>query len=98
MPASLPPRYVGVNTAKCTQGHHNVIGVVVDCLPRSQTGGTSLVVTFTIKDSDYGMGNQAWKGLKVKFFSNDEHRLPDVKVNDVILLQRLRVSGPPDNF
>ncbi|OKL57574.1 hypothetical protein UA08_07010 [Talaromyces atroroseus] len=91
MPAAIPPRFVSVDTAKSTQGHHNLIGVVVDCLSKSKTGGTSFVVTFTIKDADYGKGNQSWTGLKIKYFNNNEHRLPDLRVNDVILLRRLRV-------
>ncbi|EED12893.1 telomere-binding alpha subunit central domain protein [Talaromyces stipitatus ATCC 10500] len=91
MPASFPPRFVSVDTAKRSQGYHNLIGVVVDCLPKSRSQGSSYVTTFTIKDSDLGPGNQAWKGLKIKYFNDDEHRLPDVKVNDVILLRRLRV-------
>lgn len=70
-----------------------MIGVVVDCLPKYQTGGTSFVVTFTIKDADYGKGNQSWTGLKIKYFNNNEHRLPDLRVNDVILLRRIRVSA-----
>lgn len=93
MPAGFPPRFVSVDTARRSQGFHNLIGVVVDCLPRSRSAGSSYVTTFTIKDTDFGSGNETWKGLKIKYFNDDEHRLPEVKVNDVILLRRLRVSS-----
>lgn len=92
MPPSVPPRFSDVSRAKDAQGHHNVIGVVVDCLPKAKSGGSSYTVTFTIKDSDYGPGTNAWDGLKIKYFNNKEDLLPDVKVNDVILLHQLRVS------
>jgi hypothetical protein len=92
MSPSVPPGFSLVSTAKYTQGHNNVIGIVVDCLPITKSGGTSYAVTFTLKDSVYGPRNPSWDGLKVKYFNNDEHRLPNVKVNDVILLRRLRVS------
>lgn len=93
MPKPVPARFVSVDTAKSSQGHHNLIGVVVDCLPKVRTGGTSFAVTFTIKDTDYRKGNESWRGLKIKYFSNDESRLPDLRLNDVILLRRLRVSA-----
>ncbi|KAE8555389.1 hypothetical protein EYB25_000084 [Talaromyces marneffei] len=91
MPAAFPPRFVSVDTGKRSQGFHNLIGVVVDCLPISRSAGSSFVTTFTIKDTDFGPGNETWKGLKIKYFNDGEHRLPVVKVNDVILLRRLRV-------
>ncbi|KAH8696667.1 hypothetical protein BGW36DRAFT_398152 [Talaromyces proteolyticus] len=91
MPPVIPPKFSRVDTARNSQGYHSVIGVVVDCLPKRQSNGTSFTVTFTLKDSDYESGNKHWEGLKVKYFKNDEHLLPDVKVNDVILLRQLRV-------
>ncbi|CRG83729.1 Protection of telomeres protein 1 [Talaromyces islandicus] len=91
MPPSIPPRFSPVSTAKDAQGYHSVIGIVVDCLPKTKSGGTSFAVTFTLKDSGYGPGNPTWEGLKVKYFNNEEHQLPDVKVNDVVLLRKLRV-------
>lgn len=93
MPPALPRRFVSVDTAKRSQGYHNLVGVVVDSLPKSRTSGTSSVVTFTIKDSDIAPGNATWTGLKIKYFNDDEHRLPDVQLNDVILLRRLKVSN-----
>lgn len=92
MPPSIPPRFANISRAKDAQGHYNVIGVVVDCLPMIKSGGSSYTVTFTIKDSDHGPGTNALDGLKIKYFNNNESLLPDVKVNDVVLLHQLRVS------
>ncbi|KAL1969704.1 hypothetical protein VTN77DRAFT_8257 [Rasamsonia byssochlamydoides] len=92
MPASLPslpPKFVGVNTARSGQGYVNVIGVVVDCLDKTRSRGSSLVVTFTIKDSD--LETKSWDGLKIKYFNDNEHFLPDLRLHDVILLRNLRI-------
>ena len=93
MPPQLPPRFVGVDTARASQGYYNVIGVVIDCLPKRRTSGSSVAVTFTIHDVNYGPENPSWNGLKIKYFSDHEHRLPDVRVNDVILLRHLKVCS-----
>lgn len=90
MPSSLPPRFVDITSAKSSQGYVNVIGVVVDLLPKSRSAGSSFVITFTIKDSDFDV--DPWKGLKIKYFNNAERFLPDVRVGDVILLRSVRVS------
>jgi protection-of-telomeres protein 1 len=91
MPSSLPPKFVDVNTARSVQGFVNVIGIVVDCLQKARSSGTSFVITFTIKDCD--LEGQSWDGLKIKYFNDNELFVPDVKVHDVILLRNIRVSS-----
>lgn len=90
MPSSLPPRFIDVNTAKATQGHVHVIGVVVDLLPKSRSGGSSFVTTFTIKDVDIDGNPMA--GLKIKYFNDDESLIPELKLHDVVLLRNIRVG------
>lgn len=90
MPVSLPPKFVEVNTARSAQGYVSVIGVVVDSLTKTHSGGSSFVVTFTIKDCD--LEGKSWDGLKIKYFNDDELLIPDVRLHDVILLRNIRVS------
>lgn len=83
---------VDITTACSSQGNFNVLGVVVDTLPLFRTKGSSACVTFTLKDFDFD--GPTWRGgLKVKYFNDDESHLPNVKLNDVVLLRNLRVSG-----
>ncbi|KAN0069345.1 hypothetical protein V8E54_012360 [Elaphomyces granulatus] len=89
MPPSVPPKFVDVRSARSGQGFVNVIGVVADALPKALSSGSSFMVTFTIKDSDFD--GESWDGLKVKYFNNKEDRVPDVQQHDVILLRNLRV-------
>ncbi|KAL1999243.1 hypothetical protein VTN02DRAFT_4832 [Thermoascus thermophilus] len=89
MPSSLPPGFVDITSAKSSQGYVNIIGVVVDLLPKSRSAGSSFLITFTIKDSDFDV--DPWKGLKIKYFNDAERCLPDVRVGDVILLRSVRV-------
>ncbi|OQD71390.1 hypothetical protein PENPOL_c001G05005 [Penicillium polonicum] len=82
---------VDITTACSSQGNFNVLGVVVDTLPLFRTKGSSACVTFTLKDFDFD--GPTWRGgLKVKYFNDDESHLPNVKVNDVVLLRNLRVT------
>jgi protection-of-telomeres protein 1 len=90
MPPSVPPKFVDVRSARSGQGFVNVIGVVADVLPKALSSGSSFMVTFTIKDSDFE--GESWDGLKIKYFNNKEDRVPDVQQYDVILLRNLRVS------
>lgn len=85
---------VDITTACSSQGNFNVnvLGVVVDTLPLFRTKGSSACITFTIKDYDFD--GPTWQGgLKVKYFNDDESYLPNVKLNDVVLLRNIRVSG-----
>ncbi|KAJ6139143.1 hypothetical protein N7471_005629 [Penicillium samsonianum] len=86
-----PGDLVDITTACSLQGTFNVLGVVVDTLPLFRTRGSSACITFTIKDSDFDA--PTWQGgLKVKYFNDDESYLPNVKLNDVVLLRNVRVS------
>lgn len=91
MPSSLPPKFIDVATAKATQGYIHVIGVVVDVLPKSRSGGSSFVTTFTIKDAD--IDGHPMSGLKIKYFNDDESLLPELQLHDVILLRNIRVGS-----
>jgi protection-of-telomeres protein 1 len=80
-----------ITTALSIRGNLNVIGVVVDTLPLFWTRGSSACITFTIKDAD--LDGPTWEGgLKVKYFNDDESRLPGVRVNDAVLLRGVYVS------
>ncbi|KAF4760343.1 hypothetical protein HAV15_008310 [Penicillium sp. str.  len=82
---------VDITTACSSQGNFNVLGVVVDTLPLFRTRGSSACITFTLKDFDFD--GPTWRGgLKVKYFNDDESYLPDVKLNDVVLLRNVRVT------
>ncbi|KAJ5295589.1 hypothetical protein PENANT_c001G08974 [Penicillium antarcticum] len=82
---------VSISTACTSRGTFSVLGVVVDTLPLFRTKGSSACVTFTIKDSEFDAPH--WQGgLKVKYFNDDESHLPNVQVNDLVLLRSIRVS------
>ncbi|KAJ9271664.1 hypothetical protein DTO212C5_2089 [Paecilomyces variotii] len=89
MPSSLPPKFIDVDTAKATHGYIHVIGVVVDLLPKTRSGGSSFVTTFTIKDCD--IDGNPMSGLKIKYFNDDESLLPELQLHDVILLRNIRM-------
>lgn len=89
MARTLPPRFVDINTAKSSQGYMNVIGAVVDVLPKTLSGGSSFMITFTLKDSE--LDRYPGEGLQIKYFNNDEDALPDVRLRDVLLLRNIRV-------
>ncbi|KAJ5782560.1 hypothetical protein N7457_004334 [Penicillium paradoxum] len=82
---------VDIHTACTSRGNFNVLGVVVDTLPLYRTRGSSACITFTIKDTDFD--GPTWQGgLKVKYFNDDDSCLPNVRVNDVVLLHNIRVT------
>ncbi|KAF9892532.1 hypothetical protein FE257_001641 [Aspergillus nanangensis] len=94
-----PTRFVDVPTALTSYGSVvSVTGVVVDVFRgvwKSQ--GSSSCITFTIKDADLNNGH-TWDGLKIKYFKDDESKLPPVQHGDVILLRNIyvkRLQGKP---
>lgn len=92
--AVLPPQFVDVPTAISSKGFINVIGIVVDILPLFRTKGSSLCITFTLKDCDLDNGN-TWDGLKIKYFNDNENCLPQLQLKDVVLLRNIRVCCHP---
>ncbi|EFR00421.1 telomere-binding alpha subunit central domain-containing protein [Nannizzia gypsea CBS 118893] len=87
----LPPGFDDVATAQSRKsGSASIIAVVVDALSPTRTGGSSYMSTFTVKDCDFG--SESWRGLKVKYFHNDQAHLPDPDEGDVILLRNIRVG------
>lgn len=83
---------VDIATAIATRGRVDVIGVVVDALSVGSTKGTSMVVSFELKDDKFDL--PAWDGsLKIKYFNNDESKMPHAKVNDVLLLRGIKVRN-----
>lgn len=88
--AILPQSFVHVPAALTSRGVVNVVGIVVDVLPLFRTSGTSVCVTFTIKDCDLDNGH-TWDGLKIKYFNDNENYLPHVMLRDVVLLRNIRV-------
>ncbi|KAL4968394.1 telomere-binding alpha subunit central domain protein [Aspergillus stella-maris] len=91
MATRLPPRYVDVAKAMTNRGAVNVMGIVVDVMGNPmKSQGTSVCMTFTIKDSD--LEGNTWEGLKVRYFSATETRLPLPHVGDAVLLRNLYVK------
>lgn len=88
----LPPNYVNVDDAIVRRGVLSVMGVVVDIMGGTayRTNGTSMCITFTIKDQNLDNGH-VWDGLRIKYFKESETLLPPVQEGDVILLRDLRV-------
>lgn len=82
---------VAISTACASRGNINVMGVVVDTLPLYRTRGSSACITFTIKDCDFD-GPSWLGGLKIKYFNDDDSRLPNVQLNDIVLLRDIKVS------
>ena len=89
--ARIPRNFISVDAAKSRKFQPlNVIGVVVDLLPPRQSGGSSIGVTFTIKDCDFS--GDAWRGLKVRFFRDRQADLPSPSLGDVVLLRMIQVD------
>ncbi|KAL4912276.1 hypothetical protein BDW62DRAFT_26097 [Aspergillus aurantiobrunneus] len=92
MATRLPPKYVDIANALATRGVVNVMGVVVDVWGGVfKTQGTSVCITFTIKDCNLDNGH-TWDGLKVRYFKEMETMLPPVREGDVVLLRGLYVK------
>ncbi|KAJ5656653.1 hypothetical protein N7507_008603 [Penicillium longicatenatum] len=88
MPAVDP--ITSIETACHSRGLASVIGMVVSKLDVRHSKGSSYTVTFELKDSRFD--TPAWAdSLKVRFFNNDESKLPHVQNNDVVLLRNIRV-------
>lgn len=88
MPAS---DLADIATACSRRGVLSVVGVVVDKLDMYRTKGSSSCVTFTIKDQDFN--GPSWHGgLKIKYFNDNPSALPEVRLNDVVILRDIRVS------
>jgi hypothetical protein len=91
MPSSLPPNFVDIHKAQSMlDSFVSIIGIVVDALPISQSGGTSLISTFTLMDSD--LWRESWRGLKIRVFNDKEFALPTPQVGDAVLLRKIRVG------
>ncbi|KAJ5746336.1 hypothetical protein N7520_011518 [Penicillium odoratum] len=70
---------------------NGVIGMVVDKKDAWRSAGSSWCVGFEIKDSEFE--TPAWKNsLKIKYFNDNESKLPHVQIGDVVLLRRIRIS------
>ncbi|KAJ5159703.1 uncharacterized protein N7482_006707 [Penicillium canariense] len=82
---------VDISTACSRRGHLSTVGVVVDTLPPYRTKGSSVCVTFTIKDCHFDKATW-YGGLKVKYFSDTMDALPNPRVNDVVLLRNVRIN------
>ncbi|WEW60259.1 hypothetical protein PRK78_005744 [Emydomyces testavorans] len=90
MAVQLPLTFVDIPTAK-SMNHAtiNAIAVVTDALPPKQTGGSSLVSTFTLMSSDFS--SDYWNGLKVRYFHDQQQYVPAPNVGDVVLLRNLNL-------
>jgi hypothetical protein len=90
----MPPAdLVDIGTACARRGFINTVGVVVDKLDVYRTKGSSSCVTFTIKDAHFD--SPSWSGgLKIKYFNDNESVLPEIRLNDVVLLRNIRVCIP----
>ncbi|KAI9039655.1 telomere-binding alpha subunit central domain protein [Aspergillus affinis] len=95
--ASRYPELVDIPTAMSKQGNVTVLGVVVDAMAPMRSRGTSIFITFTLKDSNLDNGH-TWDGLKIKYFRDNESQLPPVRKGDVLLLRNVWVrtlAGKP---
>ncbi|EPS32783.1 hypothetical protein PDE_07743 [Penicillium oxalicum 114-2] len=82
---------VDIPTACSRRGYLSTLGVVVDVLPPLQTKGSSICVTFTLKDCLYE--EPTWTGgLKIKYFNDHRDALPSVQLDDVVLLRDIRIE------
>ncbi|KAK2810288.1 hypothetical protein FQN50_003019 [Emmonsiellopsis sp. PD_5] len=92
MPPLRPVGFDSIETARTkTDRVVNIIAVVVDALPPKKSGGSSSVSTFTLKDDDFA--SDAWYGLKIRYFSNDESFLPDPQLGDAVLLRMIKIRS-----
>ncbi|KAK2805811.1 hypothetical protein FQN49_008819, partial [Arthroderma sp. PD_2] len=87
----LPPGFDAVSTAQSrSYGPVSVIAVVVDALRPVPTSGSSYMCTFTVKDCDFA--SETLRGLKVKYFHDQQEHLPAPEEGDVILLRNIKSS------
>lgn len=89
MARAPPPGFVDIRTAKSNQGRMSVIGAVVDVMPIKDSGGSSFMITFTLKDSE--LDKWPFNGLQVRYFNNDREILPNVRLRDILLLRNIKV-------
>lgn len=88
-----PTDLVDISTACTRRGSISTVGVVVDKLDVYRTKGSSSCVTFTIKDAHFD--TPSWsESLKIKYFNDNERVLPEIRLNDVVLLRNIRVCLP----
>ncbi len=90
----LPPSFVDLRTAYARKGPDcpatNIMGVVVDHLNATKSGGSDYVITFTLYDPSWIGGI----GLKCRCFHKVEARLPPIMTNgDVVLLRSLKIKA-----
>lgn len=82
-----PDTFSPVGQNSLIQGSFNVIGKIVDFDTVAQSRGSDLLVTFSIRDVEYG------EPLKIRLFGKTKQDLPDIRHNgDIILLRKLTVS------
>lgn len=88
MPATDPVR--SIDAACSSRGLVTVIGMVVSKLDAYRTSGSSYCITFELKDYDFDGPDWA-NSLKIKYFNDNESKLPPVLKHDVVLLRNIRV-------
>ena len=67
----------------------NTIGVVVDSLPPTRSGGTDFTIKFTLHDNSWNQGI----GLAVRFFQKQENQLPKIQnQGDVVILRNVKLK------
>ncbi|KAJ5803228.1 uncharacterized protein N7503_005678 [Penicillium pulvis] len=89
MPATDPVR--SIDAACSSRGLVTVIGMVVSKLDAYRTSGSSYCITFELKDYDFDGPDWA-NSLKIKYFNDNESKLPPVLKHDVVLLRNIRVG------
>ena len=91
MEAAVPSGYTDLYKASNRYNAElNLMGVVTDFLPPTQSRGSDWMCTFTIADSTYGGGGD---GLKVRFFRPTQTELPCIKgTGDVVVLRNVKVK------
>ena len=68
----------------------NTIGVVVDFLPPTRSGGTDFTIKFTLHDHSWTQGI----GLTVRFFQKQDNQLPSIQnQGDVVILRNVKLKN-----
>ena len=92
MALSLPPCFVDLTAVANGpfDSQLNTIGVVVDFLPATKTGGTDFTIKFTLHDNSWTQGI----GLTVRFFQKQENQLPKIQnQGDVVILRNVKLKN-----
>lgn len=97
-PAALPSGFTDLHTAWNAnippggQGRYNVMGVCVDYLDATKSGGTDYTMKFTLSDPRWLSGS----GVQFRVFFKSEAEAPQIKnYGDIVLLREVVIKETP---